>query len=268
MSQDLVSVRHQGTYQVWGMDFEPVNALGPHLLDALEQTLEAALDDTEVSAVVLTSQLRVFSAGADANWMRDIVETAGAPHVVDEFKRAMDRFRRLCARIRASEVLFIAALNGHALAGGLELAAACDLRFAADHDRIRLGATEMRLFGVLPSGGGGTQYLSRLLGPAATLNFILEAEPCSPRVALQVGLVQRVYPPDELIHETEAFAARISARAGRFGIGAAKRAILTGVELPLHEALELDSAVHWDAMRRGGFIEGVEAFVAEFGGAT
>jgi enoyl-CoA hydratase/carnithine racemase len=118
---------------------------------------------------------------------------------------------------------------------------------------------------VLPSGGGGTQYLSRLMGPGRTLDLLLEAEPVGPRRALEIGLVERVYPPNELIREAEAFAARIAERAGRIGINAAKRGILDAVELPLYEALEFDRAVHWDAMRRGGFIPGVEAFVERFG---
>jgi enoyl-CoA hydratase/carnithine racemase len=261
----VLNVRDDAGVQVWTLQFAPVNAIGPELLDALEDQLDATLRDEAVSVVVLTSGLRIFSAGADAAWIGDVVREHGAEHLLGEFKRTMDRFRELCLRMRRSEVLFVAALNGHTLAGGLELAAACDLRFCADHAKVQIGASEMKLFGVLPSGGGGSQYLSRLLGPARTLDFILEAEPCAPQRALALGLVERLYPPEDLLAETEAFAARVASRAGRIGVNAAKRGILDAASLPLYEAIELDRVVHWDAMRRGGFLPGVEAFVERFG---
>jgi len=264
-STDVLTVRRESGYVVWEMRLAPVNALGPDLLGEFERRIEDVIADPDVSVVVLTSGLRVFSAGADATWIGNVVSEHGAQRLLEEFEANMNRFRELCLRMRRSDVLFVAALNGHTLAGGLELAAACDLRFAADHERIQIGASEMKLFGVLPSGGGGTQYLTRLMGRGRALNLILEAEPCSPSRALELGIVERIYPPDDLLAETEAFAARISERAGRIGVNAAKRGILDAADLPLSEALELDRAVHWDAMRRGGFIPGVEAFVERFG---
>ena len=264
-TEDLLTARGEAGYEVWEMRFAPVNALAPELLDALEARIAAVLKEPDVSVVVLTSGLRVFSAGADATWIGKIVTEHGALRLLEEFKTNMDRFRELCLRMRRSDVLFVAALGGHTLAGGLELAVACDLRFAADHDRIQIGASEMKLFGVLPSGGGGTQYLSRLTGPGRALDLLLEAEPISPRRAMEIGLVERLYPAEELLAQSEAFAARISARAGRIGINAAKRGVLDAAELPLYEALEFDRSVHWDAMRRGGFIPGIEAFVERFG---
>jgi enoyl-CoA hydratase/carnithine racemase len=178
----------------------------------------------------------------------------------------MDRFRDICLTMRRSDLLFLAAINGHALAGGLELAAACDLRWVADNDRLQLGAPEMKLFGVLPSGGGGGQFLSRLLGPARALQFLFEAESVGPAAALRLGLVERVCPPGEMVQQAQAFGAKIAAKAGRVGVNAAKRSVLDAATLPVYEGLEVDRLVHWDSMRRGGFLPGVEAFVAEFGG--
>jgi enoyl-CoA hydratase/carnithine racemase len=123
----------------------------------------------------------------------------------------------------------------------------------------------MKLFGVMPSGGGCAQFLARILGPTRALEFILEAESWSPARALELGLVERLYPTDDLVGETQAFAGRIAARAGRVGINAAKRSILDAVSLPVYEGLEVDRVVHWDSMRRGGFLPGVEAFVEKFG---
>jgi enoyl-CoA hydratase/carnithine racemase len=247
------------------MGFAPVNAIDPAFLDALNAAFDAALADESVAAIVLTSGLRVFSAGADASWMGAIVREHGAEQLLEDFNRTMDRFRDLCIRIRRSNLLFVAALNGHTLAGGLELAAACDLRFASNHERVQIGASEMKLFGVMPSGGGGAQFIARLMGPARALEFILEAENCSPTRALELGLVERLYAPDELLPAAQEFSGRVAGRAGRIGINAAKRSILDAVALPVYEGLEVDRVVHWDSMRRGGFLPGVTAFVEQYG---
>src|SRR4051812_38405419 len=156
-------------WQAWTMQLRPVNAISPEFLDALEQAIAAVEADDAVSVVVLGSALRVFSAGADAAWMAATVATVGPQGLLAEFMATMNRFRAACAAMRGSRVLFLAALGGHTLAGGLELAAACDLRFAADDDRLQLGVPEMDLFGAMPSGGGGVQYLTRLMGPSRAL---------------------------------------------------------------------------------------------------
>jgi enoyl-CoA hydratase len=268
VTQDLptppIDVRHEDGFRVWTMRAAPVNAIGASLLEALEAEIDAAIADESVAAIVLTSGLKVFSAGADATWMASVVRERGSAALVEEFIRTMDRFRGLCLRLRQSPLLVVAALNGHTLAGGLELAAACDLRFAADRDGLRIGVPEMELFGALPSGGGGVQYLTRLMQPSRALDFIVEAKPVSAREALGLGLVDRVYDEAELAGQAEAFAAEAARKAGRIGLAAAKRAVLGGAELPLYEALELDRAVHWDAVRRGNFVAGVDAFVEQF----
>ncbi|MGW4033188.1 enoyl-CoA hydratase/isomerase family protein [Streptomyces sp. NPDC004838] len=262
---DIVSARSAEGVQVWTMNAAPVNAIDPDFIDALNARYDAALADPEVAAVVLTSGLSVFSAGADASWMAETVAEHGLDHLLAEFNRTMDHFRELCLRLRRGPLLTVAAIGGHALAGGLELAAACDLRFVADRDGLRIGAPEMKLFGVLPSGGGGAQYLSRLMGPARALHFMLHAEPVGPREAERLGLADVLCEPDQLLATAEEFAVTSARRAGRTGISAARRAVFTGHELPLAEALVLDHSLHWDAMRRGNFLPGVESFTKRFG---
>jgi enoyl-CoA hydratase/carnithine racemase len=260
-----LDIRREDGYQVWTMAFPPVNAISPPFLDAMDEALAGALADESTAGVVLTSGLRVFNAGADAAWIGSVVKQHGPEALLEEFNRSMNRLRRLCLQIRGSGLLVVAALNGHTLAGGLELAGACDLRFSSDVEKIKIGVSEMKLFGVLPSGGGGTQFLSRLMGPSRAFEFILESEPCSPQRALELGLVERIYPADALLAETEAFVGKMAQRAGRIGINAAKRAILDASDLTLADAMALDHAVHWDCMRRGGFLPGVRAFVEQFG---
>jgi enoyl-CoA hydratase len=254
--------------QIWKMKFAPVNQLNAAALPLLTQAVRRAAEDELVAAVVLTSALRVFSAGADATEMsRMAAEHGEGAGLVDQFNRTMDTFRDLCIAIRRSPFLVIAALNGHTLAGGLELAAACDLRFAADFEKIQIGVPEMDLFGAMPSGGGGAQFLARLMGPSRALQFVLDAKPIAPKAAYAAGLVDRLCAPEALLTEAEAFATAVAKKAGRVGVVAAKSAVLGGAELALFDALQYDRAVHWDAMRRGNFVSGVASFVKRFGSA-
>jgi enoyl-CoA hydratase/carnithine racemase len=196
--------------------------------------------------------------------MAKVVNERGRSALMEEFIVTMDRFRALCMRMRQSPLLFVAALNGHTLAGGLELAAACDLRFAADDNEMLIGVPEMDLFGAMPSGGGGAQFLARILEPSRALELVLDAKPITPQRAAEIGLVHRLYSSATLLQESEAFAAAVGRKAGRVGVSAAKRAILGGAELPLYEALEFDRSLHWDSIRRGNFLAGVDAFVERF----
>ncbi|MEA2330759.1 MAG: hypothetical protein QOH58_897 [Thermoleophilaceae bacterium] len=265
-SHTAVEVRPGEGLQTWLMQSPPVNALSPEFLAELDARLSDAIADESVSVVVLTSGLKVFSAGADAKWMAGVVSEKGSEALLEEFNRTMDGFRELCLRMRRSPLLIVAAMNGHTLAGGLELAVACDLRFSSKADSLQVGAPEMNLFGEMPSGGGGVQFMARLMGPNRALQFILDGNPVSPSRAFELGLVDRLCEPDSLLDETERFAADVARKAGRVGLAAAKRAVFTGVELPLYEALELDRSLHWESMRRGNFLAGVDAFVKRFGG--
>lgn len=246
------------------MQLAPVNAINAAMLDGLEAALDRAEADSQVAAVVLDSGLKVFSAGADATWMAHAVETVGPQGLLEDFNATMDRFRAVCLRLRDAPFLVIAALDGHALAGGLELAAACDLRFCADSEGLRLGVPEMELFGCLPSGGGGAQFLARILGPSRALEFILSAKPVSPARGFEIGLVDRLYPAGQASSQALEFAREVARKAGRTGVTCAKRAIFIAGELPLHSALPLDGVLHWDTMRRGNFLPGVEAFTKRY----
>lgn len=263
-TQDLRIIAGKGI-QTWLMGFAPVNALNPHSLQRLRNALADANADTSVCAIVLASDLKVFSAGGDAAWMGELLRERGPDGLVDEFNRTMDVFRLLCMEIRQSPLMIIAALEGHALAGGLELAAACDLRYAADNDRLQIGVPEMALFGAMPSGGGGTQFITRLMGPSRAMQFILDAAPITPAQALAAGLVDRLCAPSDVLAEAQDFAEKMARRAGRIGLSAAKRSIFGGAELAIANAMCLDHALHWDAMRRGNFRMGAAEFVQKFG---
>ena len=259
-----LAVEDHGSVQMWRMQLAPVNAINAQLLDALEAALDAAGADDSVAAITLTSGLRVFSAGADATWMAAAAERLGPQGLLADFNRTMDRFRAMCGPAGSAPFLVIGALRGHALAGGLELAAACDLRFCSDNEQLKLGVPEMDLFGCLPSGGGGAQFLTRLLGQAKALEFMLSAKPVSPSQALAIGLVNQILPDGDVEAAALEFAADVAQKAGRIGVTCAKRAVFGAGELPLAVAMDVDSALHWDAMRRGNFLRGVEAFARQY----
>jgi enoyl-CoA hydratase/carnithine racemase len=263
-----LSVTDHESVRRWTMQLAPVNAINAELLDAFEAALDDAERDQRVAAVVLDSSLKVFSAGADATWMAQTVQDIGLAGLLAEFNATMDRFRAVCLRLRQAPFVVIAALDGHALAGGLELAAACDLRFCADSDGLRLGVPEMDLFGCLPSGGGGAQFLARLLGPSRALEFILTATPISPARGFEIGLVDRLCPAGQAGSAALEFAVSVAGKAGRIGVASAKQAVFGLGELPLSAALPLDGALHWDTMRRGNFLAGAEAFAERYASGT
>lgn len=146
-----------------------------------------------------------------------------------ELQRLHDAFLRM----QRMDKVFIAAINGPAMAGGCELALACDLRYMAEGAR-RFGLPEMTL-GFCP-GGGGTQRLSRILGPSRALEAVLEARAFSPTEAHELGLVHRVVPDRELTREAHAAAERLARRAP-LAVAAAKRAVLDGGSKSLPDGL-------------------------------
>ena len=135
------------------------------------------------------------------------------------------RWKRTILRMNRSGTVYLAAINGPALAGGQEIALACDLRYAADAEYVRMGQTEI-LAGQIP-GGGGTQRLPGMLGTARALEHMLEGTPISAAEALELGLVHRLVAVNDLLAETKATAARL-ARRQPTAVAALKRAVYFG----------------------------------------
>jgi enoyl-CoA hydratase/carnithine racemase len=128
-------------------------------------------------------------------------------------------------RMQRSGAVYLAAINGPAMGGGLEFALACDLRYAADSDDVRLGQPEI-LGGIIP-GSGGTQNLRRAIGTSRALELILDGGSISAREASQAGLVHRIMPREQLLPEALETAQRL-ARRSRVAVQAAKQAVYGG----------------------------------------
>ena len=173
----------------WDMRERPMNVLDHDSMAAFDTLVDRALADASIGGVIVDSARSDFIAGADLQMLSGLRD-------VDE---VLDLCRRLGALFRKMETggkPFVAAINGHALGGGLELALACHRRIAADEPRARIGLPEVTL-GLLP-GGGGTQRLPRMIGIDKALPLLLEGWRLPPRAALELGVVDQVVPPEEL----------------------------------------------------------------------
>ena len=149
------------------------------------------------------------------------------------------RWKRTTLRMNRTSTIYLAAINGPATGGGQELALACDLRYAADAEYIRMGQIEA-LAGLIP-GGGGTQRLPGMLGTARALEHMLEGRPVTAREALELGLVQRLVAPDRLLAETQATAARL-ARRSPVAMRALKRCVYFATNRPISRGLDYELA--------------------------
>jgi enoyl-CoA hydratase/carnithine racemase len=150
----------------------------------------------------------------------------------------LDSFHATFLKMNASGTIFVAALNGSALAVGAEFAWACDLRIMADGDFV-IGLSEV-LLGLTP-GGGGSQRLPRLIGTQQSLVTILEGKPFTPAEALALGAIDEVVPQNKVLARAIERAEYLSLRSKQ-SIGAIKRSIYFGSSLPLEEGLQLEHA--------------------------
>jgi len=227
----------------------PVNALSTGLLAELDAQVRRLGDDPKVRAVILTGDGQYFSAGADLKELATL-DLAAAPDVVR-------RGHALFGRLAALKPPVIAAINGLALGGGLELALACDLRVAGES--AKLGAPEV-IYGLMPA-YGGTQRLPRLVGIAKARELVFTGSMISAAEALRIGLVNKTVPSGQELRAARDLAHTIAQRAPR-AVQAAKRAMTEGLERPLSEALLLEtSAFETEVLPSEDLGEGLAAFV-------
>lgn len=218
----IVRTEKVGRVLVATMVRPPVNAFNDDLLAALNAAVDAAEADPEVSVLHIRSGERVFCAGADLALMQSCFATPDGPDVMTEVVR---RMQALNLRLERAPLVTLAEIGGGAMGGGLELALACDLRVAADE--ARLGLTEAGL-GLLP-GAGGTQRLTRIVGPALASRLILGAELMTGATARDLGLVHWSFPRDELPAQSAALAARYAALQ-KSALAANKRCIAAAID--------------------------------------
>ncbi|MEE2679263.1 MAG: enoyl-CoA hydratase-related protein [Myxococcota bacterium] len=244
-----VRIEKRGAVSVWTLARpDALNALDAATLEALRAAADATASDSEVRAVVLTGEGRAFAAGAD------IAEMQGKSPL------EMERFSRLghaaCGALESLAVPTLAAVNGHALGGGCELALSCDWIYASD--RARFGQPEVKL-GLVP-GFGGTSRLARRVGVAWAKELVLGGDPIDAETAQRIGLVNRIYPLDELLPAAVAAGEAIAER-GPVAVAAAKRVIQEGQGADVRVAHALEQAAFGGVAATADAREGLAAFL-------
>ena len=181
----------------WNIPDRPVNVMNEVTMDGFRAEVEKVIADDSVKGVVIASAKDDFIAGADIDgFLEDLSVEALLPQFLmfDKIGRTMET----CGKP------FVAAINGHALGGGFETALCCHYRIAADNPKARIGLPEIGL-GVLP-GGGGTQRIPRMLGLQAGLQMLLDGRKHTVAEAANLGLVDAVVPPEELLDAAKRWA--------------------------------------------------------------
>lgn len=231
------------------LDKPPANSYDLEYVQELGEAVQAAADDDQVRVVILRSASeKFFSAGAD------IKAFQAGPH---ERNMAMiEASHRTLSSIARIPKIFVAEINGHALGGGLEIPLACDLRFAGEGE-YRLGTPEATL-GLLP-GNGGTQRLPRLIGTSRALDLMITGRTVTPREAYELGIVDALFPPDEVRERTLEYAQKLAAGATK-AIGNIKLAVREGIDVDLERGLERERELVGELFLSADGQEGVAAF--------
>lgn len=248
MPGQYVRIEREAAVAVVTLDRPPVNALNAQTLAELDAAIGELGSDAAVRAVVLTGGgQKAFVAGADIAEFPRLTPAKG--------RDLAARGQAIFNRIEASRKPYIAAINGVALGGGLELAMACDLRIAAEG--ARLGQPEINL-GIIP-GYGGTQRLPRLIGAGRAKALIYTGDMIDAREALAIGLVNAVVPAAELAAAAREFANNLASKAP-VALAMAKQAIDQGLQGPLVAGLELEARSFGECVGTEDMREGVAAF--------
>ena len=227
---------------------EALNALNAQVLADLDAALDA-IDLELIRCVILRGAgEKSFVAGADIAQMKDLDPAGGEAFG----KQGNDVFLKL----ESLPIPVIAAVGGYALGGGCELAMACDFRICSE--TAVFGQPEVGL-GITP-GFGGTQRLARIVGPGMAKQMIYTARNIKADEALRIGLVNAVYPADELYAAAEKLASAIAANAP-IAVRACKRAINEGAALPIDKAVECEEKAFGSCFQTGDQQEGMGAFL-------
>jgi len=254
-----VTFTSQGPLGFITLDKPPANSYDLEFMSEFSSAVDEAVAGATRVTIVQSASEKFFSAGADIK--KFLEGDVGAN--MEMIKVSQAAFRRMAA----APQVFIAYIAGHALGGGLEVALACDIRLAAAGG-YKLGLPEVTL-GLLP-GNGGTQRLTRLIGPSRALELLITGRTYGVEEAREMGLVAAVYDADGADAQVREYAGKL-AGGPALAIAAIKRCVHEGGELALANGLALEAELMEQLFRSEDATEGLTAFVekrtAEFTGA-
>ncbi|HBV95917.1 MAG: hypothetical protein JL50_04675 [Peptococcaceae bacterium BICA1-7] len=219
MDYQKLIVEKENNVLVAAINNPPANAMGQGVLKDLDRLLDESLNDDSIRVIIITGTgEKLFSAGAD------ISEFSGLQADTERINGNDVYFK-----IENYPKIIIAAMQGSAYGGGLELAMSCHMRFIADNAKI--GLPEVKL-GIMP-GWGGTQRLPRYIGKTKAMELMLTGDPLTAREALNLGVVNRVVPQNSIVNEAKTFAAGLAT-----GAPIAQREIIRAVNRGLNAPLD------------------------------
>ena len=226
-----------------------LNALNIQLLDELREAIAEIERDTSIRGAIITGAgEKAFAAGADIAELNALDGYTGQEYA--------ERGQRVFLMIERLGVPVIAAVNGFALGGGCELAMSCHMRLASD--KAKFAQPEVNL-GIIP-GFGGTQRLSRLIGPARAVEYNLTGDMIDAVTAKRIGLANHVYPAAELMDQAEAMMRKILSK-GPVAVRKTLQATVAGVDMTIDDGLGLEALLFGECCATEDFKEGTLAFL-------
>src|SRR5438094_925824 len=253
MSDELIKVAEDnGIVTITLNRPDRLNAFVDHMRRDLAEALEEAGSDPHVRVVVINGAGRAFCAGGDVQFMAELVERNES----EEFARLLGASRRVVLGIRQMTKPVIASISGVASGAGFNLALACDLRIAAESARFSQSFVKV---GLHPD-WGGTYFLPRIVPPNVACEMFFLGDQIDARRALELHLVNRVVPDEELEAETQKLAERLRA-APPESIAAAKHAVYLSPHAELEEMLQYEAEAQLRCFHTADAREGVRAFL-------
>ncbi len=228
------------------LNHPPVNAWNWGLMSDFERAIDDAENDPDVRVVIITGGgEKAFSAGFDLSDSENHYRTG-------------PKGRQLWTRIDRFPKPVIAAINGHVLAGGMELALSCQFRIMVDNPKLNVGLTELNV-GIIP-GWGGTQRLPRIVGKAKALDMILFSKRVTPQEAFECGLVNQLSTADKLMEDAVAFAETLVKRPP-LAVNCVLKAISAGEYEGFEQGLKVEEEGSAIVSKSKDCVEGFSAFL-------
>jgi len=246
MAFETLILDREESFAVITLNRPPANAISETLIRELNAALSALQTDDTVRAVIITgSGERIFCGGADLGSAFSGGDVETFIRFGNSVMRKMERFPKP----------IIAAINGHAMGGGCEIAMACHLRLLKE--TARMGQTESNL-GIIP-GYGGTQRLPRLIGRTKALEYLLLGTQIPAAECLTLGLVNRLCKEGETLNDAKALARQLAKRAP-LATAAIIRAVDEGLEAPMARSIDIELDAFMPTLRSEDAAEGIQAF--------
>ena len=251
-NQDFIYTKKEGIATITLNRPDKMNAFTPEMMDGIYRAVEDVRKDKEVKVLIITGTGRAFCSGADVKAMAQrFNQPGGEVRGIAEAERVS-----LYVLFQKCEKPIIAAVNGVAVGGGLDLACACDIRIASD--KARFAELFIRR-GMIPA-SGGTYFLPRLVGIDKALELIWTGDMVDAEEARRIGLVTTVVPHDELESATMELAEKL-AKGPSLAIQTAKRVVYEGLDMDLESTLKHVASAVREITRTKDHEEGAKAFV-------